>query len=76
MEKAGAPSNDTDTHSDNETANDMQVRIYDLYGRLITEKTLNGTIGEISTKDWSSGLYILQLWHNGEMIDVEKILKE
>lgn len=76
MEKAGAPSNDTDTHSDNETTNDMQVRIYDLCGQLIMEKNFDGMSGEISTKDWSSGFYILQLWRNGEMIAVEKILKE
>ena len=63
-------------HSERGIAEDAEVRIYDLCGKLIMEKNFDGMSGEISTKDWSSGFYILQLWRNGEMIAVEKILKE
>ena len=58
------------------TGKEITMRIYDIYGREILKKKLLNTTERIDTKEWASGLYILQLWHNGEMITVEKILKE
>ena len=58
------------------TGNEITMRIYDIYGREILKKKLLNTTERIDTKEWASGLYILQLWHNGEMITAEKILKE
>ena len=76
VEKTGVLTGDKYNHSERGIAEDAEVRIYDLCGKLIMEKNFDGMSGEISTKDWSSGFYILQLWRNGEMIAVEKILKE
>ena len=57
------------------TGNGIIVHIHDIYGREVLKKIMN-TKERIETKEWASGLYILQLWHNGEKIAVEKILKE
>ena len=63
-------------HSETLTSKGIIVCIHDIYGREVLKKTLLNTTGKIETKEWASGLYILQLWHNGQMIAVEKILKE
>ena len=58
------------------TGNGIIVHIHDIYGREVLKKKILNTKERIETKEWASGLYILQLWRNGEMIAVEKILKE
>lgn len=76
MERSDELTRSTPQHSEEGTGSEFKVRVYDLYGRIVTEKTMTGMNAEVSTKEWASGLYILQVWDNGERVAVEKIIKE
>jgi hypothetical protein len=55
------------------------VKIFDLSGRLLQEKTVRILEGEnvidFSLKDYAQGLYILRYFEDGVLIKSEKISK-
>lgn len=64
------------TDEEQMAARGIRACIYDAYGRKIMEKTLTDSSLEINASNWSSGMYILHLYADGERIAVEKIFKD
>lgn len=53
-----------------------EVKIYDLNGRLKSEKTFNSENYNVDIRDLSSGFYLLQVYDENERITTKKILKQ
>lgn len=75
-DKNDASSNAPNTHSSKWSEGETWLYVYDLCGRMIMKQLLLENNVRIDAKDWNSGLYIIQLWKNGNMIGVEKLIKE
>ena len=55
--------------------NNIRIRIFDMTGRKLMEETLTDNDTTISTRNWPAGIYFMQVWENGEILSVEKIIK-
>lgn len=54
---------------------DVLIQIYDMKGRKLMEETLTDNDTTIDTRNWTAGIYLMQVWENGELLSVEKIIK-
>ncbi|MCK5815719.1 MAG: T9SS type A sorting domain-containing protein, partial [Flavobacteriaceae bacterium] len=53
----------------------LTVLLYDLQGRVITNKTINSTSTNISLEAQPSAIYFLKVVKNNQIVEVFKILK-
>jgi len=53
----------------------FDVVIYDVQGKLVYEGLLNGNL-KLSTANWQSGVYVLQVVREGKLVGVEKLVRE
>ncbi len=61
---------------DQKNADNAQIIITDLQGRIIHESVLKKSVNTISSKDWSSGMYIMKVRHPiTNKIGIYKIIK-
>ena len=56
--------------------NTIRICIYDMTGRKLVDEMLTEALTTISTHTWPAGIYFMQVWENGEMLSVEKIIKQ
>ena len=61
---------------ENDIDGKIHICIYDMTGRKLMEETLTDNDTTISTRNWSAGIYFMQVWENGELLSVEKIIKQ
>lgn len=53
----------------------LDISIYDIQGQLVYEGWLNGTL-QLKTENWPSGVYVLQAMDDGQLLGVEKLVKQ
>ncbi|MCR5115206.1 MAG: T9SS type A sorting domain-containing protein [Bacteroidales bacterium] len=56
--------------------NGISCRIFDSYGRLLAQYTLQATDTEISIQNLPSGIYLMQFCNNQQIIRTEKFIKQ
>lgn len=54
----------------------FQVRIYDLFGRVIEEREITDGMLTLPIKQWPSGLYVFQIFSSNGTIEFEKVIKK
>ncbi len=59
----------------------ISLKVTDIFGREMLQKTLENLSGgihsvSISASNFSAGIYILQIWDEGEMLGVKRMVKE
>lgn len=63
-------------HLNNLALEQATMNIYDMYGKLVQQVEINDESQAIDVEHLSTGVYFLQLFDNGRMIDCQKIIKE
>ena len=54
-----------------------EIRVYDVYGRLLrTVETCHGASLQIDLSSYATGVYLIQLVNNGNVMAVRKVVKE
>ena len=59
----------------NDNMQRTEIRIVDVYGRLVREQTTTGDSAEIITQEWSSGIYFIKVILNNTQETVLKLVK-
>ncbi len=59
----------------NDNMQRTEIKISDVYGRLISEQTTTGDSAEIITQEWSSGIYFIKIILNNAQETVLKLVK-
>lgn len=58
----------------NSTGTAYDILIYDMQGKQFYSGSLNGNL-QINTSDWASGMYLLKVMYNGQLVGKEKLMR-
>ncbi|MBP5400022.1 MAG: choice-of-anchor J domain-containing protein [Bacteroidales bacterium] len=53
-----------------------ELRLYDVYGKLLKTVSVSGAVTEIDLSTYASGIYLVKLVNNGEVTAVAKVMKQ
>ena len=54
----------------------MELRVYDVYGRLLHTVPAGEQTVQIDLSHYATGVYLIQLVNNGNVMAVRKVVKE
>lgn len=60
-----------------QTANNQAFKlvVFNIQGKLVYDGLISGTV-QLNTKNWQSGVYMLQVFNKGKLLGVEKLVRQ